>query len=73
MSAILDAPWIESDEATSVTEALPAPIYTTLFALIAALQDAAGPDDDATVVAAVDDLLRTGHTRFLDHGTMDGQ
>ena len=73
MSAILDAPWIESDETASVPEALPAPIYTTLFALISALQDAAGPDDDATVVAAVDDLLQTGHIRFLDHGAVDGQ
>lgn len=40
-------------------------ITTTLYELIAALQDAAGPDADALVVATVVDLLRSGQLTFL--------
>jgi hypothetical protein len=38
--------------------------HTTLFDLMAALQDAAGPND-AAVVAAVVDLLHSQRLRFL--------
>lgn len=64
MAAVLDAPWIESDDIAGRTE--PDAIRTTLFDLIAALQDATGPGDDATVVAAVAALLQAGRIRFLD-------
>lgn len=39
-------------------------IETTLFDLIAALQDATDPRDDAAVIAAVADLAWTGRIRL---------
>jgi hypothetical protein len=66
MAAVSDALWTESHETVAPTEHLPASIRATLFELIAALQDAAGPDDDAAVVAAVADMLQSGRLRFLD-------
>lgn len=66
MAAVLDARWIESHETAVPPEHLPVSHHTTLFGLIAALQDAAGPDDDAAVVAAVAALLHSGRIRFLD-------
>jgi hypothetical protein len=66
MAAVFAAPWIESYEPVDSTEHLPASNRTTLFELISALQDAAGPDDDTTVVAAVADMLQSGRLRFLD-------
>lgn len=41
------------------TTQAPAALTTTLYDLIAALQEAAGPDEDALVVAAVVDLMRS--------------
>jgi hypothetical protein len=70
MTAVLDAPWIESDDMAGLTEPKPESTRTTLFDLISALQDTTGPDDDATVVAAVADLLQTGRIRFLN-GAME--
>jgi hypothetical protein len=45
-------------------------ITTTLYELIAALQDAAGPDADALVVATVVDLLHSGQLTFLGKASM---
>lgn len=64
MSAVLDVPAHTPDEADAITKAVPT-IRTTLFELITALQDAAEPDDDTTVVAAVVDLFQTGRIRLL--------
>lgn len=66
MSAVLYAPWIASHQIAWLTEHASASTCTTLFDVISALQDTAGPDNDATVVAAVVDMLQTGHIRFLD-------
>ena len=42
-----------------------APITTTLYDLISALQEAAGPEEDTLVVAAMVHLMRSG--RLLWH------
>jgi hypothetical protein len=44
--------------------ARPASVSTTLYDLIAALQDVTGPGDDARVVAAVVHLLSAGYITF---------
>ena len=46
-------------------EVTPACTTTTLYELIAALQDVVGPDNDALVVATVVRLLRSGQLTFL--------
>ena len=46
-------------------DALPARLTTTLYALLAALQDVVGPDNDLLVVATVVHLLRSGRLTFL--------
>ena len=66
MSAVLDTLWVGSHRIAWLTEHAPASTRTTLFDVISALQDVTGPDDDATVVAAVVDMLQTGRIRFLD-------
>jgi hypothetical protein len=40
-------------------------VYTTLYDLIAAVQDAIAPGEEASVTPIVAHLLRTGHARFL--------
>jgi hypothetical protein len=40
-------------------------LTTTLYDLMAVLQDAGGPDDDALVVATVVHLLRSGRLTWL--------
>jgi hypothetical protein len=47
-------------------EATPARITTTLYELMATLQDAAGPDNDSLVVATMVRLLRSGRLTFPD-------
>ena len=44
-----------------------APLTTTLYDLMSALQEAAGPEEDTLVVAAMVDLMRSG--RLLWHST----
>lgn len=66
MSTVLDAPCCETCETVRFTQDPCTSIHTTLFELISALQDAAGPGNDATVVAAVADLVETGRIRLLD-------
>jgi hypothetical protein len=46
-------------------EATPSRYTTTLYALLAALQDVVGPEDDAQVVATVVHLLRSGRLTWL--------
>jgi hypothetical protein len=46
-------------------EAMPSRLTTTLYELIVALQSAAGPNDDALVVATIVHLLRSGRLTFL--------
>ena len=46
-------------------DAIPATITTTLYDLIAALQDVVQPGEDALVVAAMVHLLRTGRITWL--------
>jgi hypothetical protein len=63
MSAVMCAPGVEMfDAETQAAE--PARIETTLFDLIAALQDETSGGDDAAVVASVIDLLETGRIRL---------
>lgn len=65
MSAVLDVSAHTPDETAAITEPVPTLTCSTLFELITALQDAAEPDDDTTVVAAVVDLFQTGRIRLL--------
>lgn len=44
----------------------PEAIQTTLYDLIATIQDDIGPEDDALIVNTVTDWIRTGHIRFLN-------
>jgi hypothetical protein len=46
-------------------EATPLCLTTTLYDLIAAIQDELSPDDDALVVASVVHLLRSGRLTWL--------
>jgi hypothetical protein len=64
MNATMDATPITPRAGIEVERAKPARIETTLFDLIAALQDAADPNDDAAVIAVVADLARTGRIRL---------
>jgi hypothetical protein len=56
MDAVLDPTW---EYATSSA------IRTTLYDVIGAIQDEAGPADDELVVASVIHLLRSGRITFL--------
>lgn len=67
MPVVLDTPRLEPHGHTVATEHLPATNRTTLFELVSALQDAAGPDNDVTVVAAVADLLQSGRIQWAGH------
>jgi hypothetical protein len=63
MSAVMHTPGVGMfDAETQAAE--PARIETTLFDLIAALQDETGGGGDAAVVASVIDLLETGRIRL---------
>lgn len=64
MVAVLEAPRTASQTTARLAACAPAVPHTTLFDLMAALQDAAGPND-AAVVAAVVDLLHSQRLRFL--------
>jgi hypothetical protein len=64
MNATMDATPITPRTGIEVEPARPAMIETTLFDLIAALQEEADPSDDAAVIAAVADLVRTGRIRL---------
>lgn len=64
MTAILEASPVTAHSEIEVEPAEPTRIETTLFDVIAALQDAAAPDDDAAVIAAVANLTQTGRIRF---------
>lgn len=44
----------------------PEAIQTTLYDVIATMQDGVGPDDDALIINTVMELIRTGHVRFLN-------
>lgn len=57
---------VDPSEAESVATVVetPATITTTLYDLIAAVQAAVGPDDDALVVAAVLHMLRSGRATW---------
>ena len=64
------APVMECDERAQVGtrmqgEATPSCLTTTLYDLIAAIQEELSPDDDALVVATVVHLLRSGRLTWL--------
>ena len=64
------APVMECDELAQVGtrmqgEATPSCLTTTLYDVIAAMQDGLNPDDDALVVATVVHLLRSGRLTWL--------
>ena len=64
------APVMERDELAHVGtrmqgEATPSCLTTTLYDLIAAMQDRLSPDDDTLVVATVMHLLRSGRLTWL--------
>ena len=63
-------PVMERDELAHVgrgiqEEATPSCLTTTLYDLIAAMQDGLSPDDDTLVVATVVHLLRSGRITWL--------
>ena len=64
MNAIMEAPPIAPHDPHESELAEPSQTETTLFDLIAALQDAADSNDDATVIAAVAHLSRSGRIRL---------
>jgi hypothetical protein len=64
MTAILEAPPVTTHSTIEVEPTESTRIETTLFDVIAALQDAADPGDDAAVIAAVAELMQTGRIRF---------
>ena len=53
--------------------ATPSRRTTTLYDLMAALQDVVGPDDDVLVVATVVHLLRSGRLTVLGPATRRGR
>jgi hypothetical protein len=64
MNAVMDAPAIEIRETVEIERAEPVRSDTTVFDLIATLQEAAEPNDDAAVIAAVTELAQTGRIRM---------
>ncbi len=60
MRTVIDASEETSVETVVTATDRPATLTTTLYDLIAAVQDVAGPDNDALIVAAVQHLLRAG-------------
>jgi hypothetical protein len=60
MPAVMDDRSALARESTTCTV-----VYTTLYDLIAALNDAIAPSDEACVAPLVADLLRAGHARWL--------
>jgi hypothetical protein len=62
MQTIAESSTLQAIQAVAARATPPAPaaIPTTLYDLIAALQDAAGPGEDTLVVAAVAHLMRSG-------------
>lgn len=50
--------------------ATPARLTTTLYDLMAVVQDVVGPDNDALVVATVGHLLRSGRLTGLERGNI---
>lgn len=64
MSTGIDAGIVKSLNTVKKTATEPARVHTTLFDLIAALQEAADPGDDTAVVASVVDLMETGRIRL---------
>ena len=68
-------PVMERDELAHVgrgiqEEATPSCLTTTLYDLIAAMQDGLSPDDDTLVVATVVHLLRSGRLTWLGTNSM---
>ena len=53
-------------------EAMPAPLTTTLYDLITALQDGVGPNNDALVVATMVRLLRSGRLTVSGRHAQEG-
>jgi len=60
MSAMIDD--VTTPERARATRCV---VYTTLYDLIAAVNDAIAPGEEACVTPMVVHLLRTGHARFL--------
>src|SRR5215471_19478833 len=56
-----------------ILAALPTSGTTTLYDVIAALQEVVEPGEDALVVAIVDVWLRSGRIRFVDEATIAAQ
>ena len=63
MNATMEAPSVDARDEIEIEYDQTARTETTLFELIAALQDEAEAGDDATVIAAVTHLSRTGRIR----------
>lgn len=60
MPAVIDASPALAPGSTTRTV-----VYTTLYDLIAVLNDAIAPGDEAYVTPIVTDMLRVGHARWL--------
>jgi hypothetical protein len=66
MDTLIDPVEVESVETAVLEDTAPTTIITTLYDLIDAIQTAAGPHDDAIVVATVLHLLHSGRVTW--HG-----
>jgi hypothetical protein len=69
---------MERGEGTPMTTvrpaaATPARLTTTLYDLMAMVQDVVGPDNDALVVATVGHILRSGRLTSLERGNTQGR
>lgn len=65
MSAVMEPGEVTKAGTGMPVEAIPARLTTTLYDVIAAIQDVLSPDDSALVVATVVDLLRCGRLTWL--------
>jgi hypothetical protein len=66
MYTLGDAVEVETAATAVLEDIRPARIITTLYDLMQAIQTAAGPDNEATVVAAFQHVLRSGRATW--HG-----
>jgi hypothetical protein len=65
MSAVMEPGEVTKVGTGMQGEAIPSRLTTTLYDVIAAIQDVLSPDDSALVVATVVDRLRCGRLTWL--------
>jgi len=65
MQTVLSPSKVDRGGTEGHEEARPSHYTTTLYALVAAIQDVVGPEDDAQVVATLVHLLRSGRLTWV--------